>query len=512
LRAPTRAAVVWAAVTLAYLTPLWVFKYIPTEDGPSHLANAFIISSYHDAGAARLREYFVVTKTPAPNILYHYALAAAMRLWRPLVAEKIILSLYVLLFAAALWRVGRAFAPVTTPGALFLAFPVIYSYSFNIGFYGCMMSLAAATLGIAWLSARAGHCSGGESMAWGVFAFALYFAHVFGWAVFVVAALAIGVARILFFRNRAASAVARLLPLVPSVALCAWYALAHPGNVTFHHGLPRTLAVKLLELNALYSYFVWTRWLACGVAAALWGAVVVFIVHKVWLALRRGAGGGRVWSRADVAFAVVFVSTLAAYFFIPTTGPLGGSYAHPRLALLPIIVAAVWLATGTGILLRRVLAVLGPVVAVVFVGGVLVSYAAANRDLKTFDAGIYGVAPGSTILPIVNQYLPGRVVNVHYIAHAIGYYVVAGYTVDLLNYEARYPYFPVAWRSGAPPVVPYEGDNAEPIYDLGGRYDRVDYILTWQVSPFGVAALPHLRHYDLVCAKKELMLFKRRDG
>jgi hypothetical protein len=35
-------------VTALYLAPMWLFKYFPSQDGPSHLDNAFMLAHYHD--------------------------------------------------------------------------------------------------------------------------------------------------------------------------------------------------------------------------------------------------------------------------------------------------------------------------------------------------------------------------------------------------------------------------------------------------------------------------------
>jgi hypothetical protein len=46
----------------AYLLPVWAFAYLPTQDGPSHLANAEMILHY-GAGAAGAEAFFIVCHT-----------------------------------------------------------------------------------------------------------------------------------------------------------------------------------------------------------------------------------------------------------------------------------------------------------------------------------------------------------------------------------------------------------------------------------------------------------------
>lgn len=93
--------VLFALLVCLYIAPLWAFRYVPTADGPSHLANAVIIKDYHDPGATTLREYYVISGRPSPNLMYHLSLVGLMYVFPPLIAEKVLLSLYVVLFAAA---------------------------------------------------------------------------------------------------------------------------------------------------------------------------------------------------------------------------------------------------------------------------------------------------------------------------------------------------------------------------------------------------------------------------
>lgn len=93
--------VLFTLLVCLYIAPLWAFRYVPTADGPSHLANAAIIKDYRDPGATTLREYYVISGRPSPNLMYHLSLVGLMYVFPPLIAEKVLLSLYVVLFAAA---------------------------------------------------------------------------------------------------------------------------------------------------------------------------------------------------------------------------------------------------------------------------------------------------------------------------------------------------------------------------------------------------------------------------
>src|SRR5689334_3287327 len=84
---------------LAQLVPIWSVHYLPTTDGPSHLYNAWILRELlvgHDGAIGR---YFEIDWRPHPNWIGTALLAGLMPVTAPLVAEKIFVSVIVLLFA-----------------------------------------------------------------------------------------------------------------------------------------------------------------------------------------------------------------------------------------------------------------------------------------------------------------------------------------------------------------------------------------------------------------------------
>src|SRR5262249_32941770 len=69
--------VLFWALTLAYLTPVWSFQYLPTQDGPSHIDNAQILKELGNSSAG-YEEYFEIRSEPIPNWTSHLLLAALL--------------------------------------------------------------------------------------------------------------------------------------------------------------------------------------------------------------------------------------------------------------------------------------------------------------------------------------------------------------------------------------------------------------------------------------------------
>jgi hypothetical protein len=120
------------ALIIMHLMPIWAFKYFPSQDGPAHVNNANIIREYHDRPL--FRKYYSLNKDLVPNWFGHLVMAGLMYLIPALVAEKMLLSGYVILLPISLCYVLRTIRP---DGAFLtvLIFPFVYSFLLHMGFY-----------------------------------------------------------------------------------------------------------------------------------------------------------------------------------------------------------------------------------------------------------------------------------------------------------------------------------------------------------------------------------------
>ncbi len=523
LRNGTGGKVLFALLICVYIAPLWAFRYVPTADGPSHLANAEIIKDYRDPGATNLREYYVLSRRPSPNLLYHLALVGLLYVFPPLIAEKVLLSLYVLLFAAAFRYLVVAASGRPGPAAL-LVFPFVFSFSFNLGFFGWGISLALATLGVGYYWRRRDALNVRGAIALNALGFVIYFAHLLGWAILAggIVALALsegawrwakakrnGIGGREAFRALR-SKVAVVAYITPAVAVGLAYSVAYPSDYPVSHSAFPDLARNLVRLEWLISFNAWQRAAAYVAAASIGALVLSIIAYKVYVTLvcrsLRVPGG---WAAKDAIWLMVF-GLAAFYFLCPWGGPAGGSYVSPRLALIPFLAIGVWLSTVPGRIVRRTLFVLAPALAIMNLYGVVLGYAKANRDLAEYNTGVPYVTEGATVLPVHYIYATGRDNKADYMCNAVSYYVFTNYGVNLLNYEADFGYFPVNWRHGAPVGERVAESRGTPIYEAGAVRKHADYLVCWKVNPFCGGMRAILSAYELVHGTTHLMVFKRR--
>ena len=139
------------SLLVIHLLPVWVFTYFPTQDGASHIYNAYVLKEYHKHENYRLREVYELNLTLFPNWTSHTFLALLMYVFPPIICEKILISICIgllplslIYFLNGVWKGKTLFGLV--------GFIFAYNYLLHMGFYNFVlsMSLFFFTLGYWW--------------------------------------------------------------------------------------------------------------------------------------------------------------------------------------------------------------------------------------------------------------------------------------------------------------------------------------------------------------------------
>src|SRR5437667_8834814 len=178
--------VLWAALFVVHLAPVWGFRYFPTQDGPSHLENANILLLLDRPDLPVFKEYFAINRKPTPNWLGHLALAGLILISSPLLADKILLTGYVLALPLAVRYAFRAARPESAPLAV-LSFPFLYNCLLHYGFYNFCLSIVLFFVVIGYWLGRKTHIGWRDTAALGIILLALYGSHVVSWGLALLA-------------------------------------------------------------------------------------------------------------------------------------------------------------------------------------------------------------------------------------------------------------------------------------------------------------------------------------
>ncbi len=139
------------ALLVIHLLPVWIFAYFPTQDGASHIYNAYVLKEYHKHENYRLREVYELNLTLFPNWTSHTFLALLMYVFPPIICEKILISICIGLLPLSLFYFLKSVQKGKTIFAL-VGFIFAYNYLLHMGFYNFVlsMSLFFFTLGYWW--------------------------------------------------------------------------------------------------------------------------------------------------------------------------------------------------------------------------------------------------------------------------------------------------------------------------------------------------------------------------
>ncbi len=502
-----RGNLLFAALIVLHLIPIWAFTYFPSQDGPAHLENANIMREYAQPDRTALRAYYVFNENLTPNWAGHVVLAGLMSLTSLRVAEKIFLSGYVVLLPVSV----RYAICAVCPDSAFLAvliFPFIHNYLFHMGFYSFSYSLPMYFFFIGyWLKYRE-QFTLYQTINLAVLSLLLYFTHIVSMAAAFLAVTVMTMWRILLeFREQGCkwqfsprvfrNALPLLRPLyafVPTIILFAIFFFQ-----TRRYSLPvswedkpppRILLNEFLSLYSLVSYEVREIWISRGVAC-FFVAVIGYLLLSKKLFVRPNFWNG-------------FIVVAAVYTFVYFIGPSeigGGGYIHDRMNLYPFLVLIIWFAAHRyGPTARRFIQGAAIGFSVALLGLHSVKYGELNDYLKEYISGTRRIEPNTTLLPIYFSQRgddpDGRPVSlrVNFLLNAAGYLAAERGIVDLGNYEAgQTSYFPFLFRPELNPAVhlhyaPLDSASGElralPTEILsypqrtGGR---IDYVLVWGV-------------------------------
>jgi hypothetical protein len=517
---------------------VWAFPFIPTQDGPGHQAVAFILREYDDPDAGLLREYYRENTEALPNWFVFFLMSRGLGFVSVPTAEKILLSAYV-----ALLPLGVRFAlRAVEPSAAFLsvlAFPFLFNFLFQMGFFNFCFSLAAFFFALGhWLKSpeRMGPV---RIAALALLILWVYFCHPVTWAMTVAALLTLAGWRMVLerlvavegrFTARSLLSGARkwllgpFLACLPAAALMASFVGARMDEPVSQ--LPLWVKVKhLAGLYSLASVHRWTPPLAAGMALLFVGLGAVCLRARGRRPLRAGDG------------LLLTAAVFAAVYFAAPSELAGGGFINHRLNLFPFLALILWFGSfdhpwGR----RRVIQLAAAAIAVGFLGLYAWMYARVNEDLAEVVATGDRLAPDHTLLFLsyahrgLDREARPLVFRTEPFLHAGSAIAARKRVVDLSLYEASEDYFPIYFEPRLDPfrhlaTVRLGIEAAPPRIDLLGyprrTGGRVDYVLLWGLreerrrEPLVAATMRQLAAaYEPVHVSKtgRVRLFRRRDS
>lgn len=482
----TRSDWLFAGLVLLCLVPIWIFPFFPTQDGAAHVENADLLANYWNHARPEIAAFYTLNPAALTNWVGHLLLAALMLFSSPVVAEKLFLSAYVVLFPLTARYALTAISHEARWLAL-LTLPLVYSLALYKGFYNFCAAIPLYFLLLGYWLRHRDRIRPRSLLVLVILSFLLYGAHVLAW---VLGALAIGTLALWFVivdvRRDHLPPVQQLRKrLVPVIVISILPAILVLLFVTRGTGAPLQLSTNwrvalliLVRMNVLVALderdFIF--------AAVLLASLAGLFLYQLYRKLRTREFA--VWDGWLAVLAVYFV-----FFMLVPGSVAGGSFVKQRVVMFLVFALLFWLAAQTLAAVVKSAVAIGVAVWVI---GLMVIRLDAQRELAAQLQDLYTVTthiePHSTILPLTlaSRIEPDetstQLSRIRVLLHGVGYVSAVRQLINLTNYEARTDYFPFRYRSEVDPA-PYFTKIATGAPKLRlDEYERatnvrVDYIL-----------------------------------
>ena len=514
---------------LIHLLPMWVFKYFPSQDGPSHIYNAYVLKDYHKHENYKIREVFKLNLTLFPNWTSHPFMALLMYVFPPIICEKILLSVCIVLLPLSLFYFLNA---VDRGKMLFglLGFMYAYNYLLHMGFYNFALSMPMFffTLGYWWK--HKDEMNPTNIVVLYVLLLGTYFCHYQSYAQVVLSLSffaifsypysafveAWGRRKEIQDDNEARFInlkifIKKLKPLLIFVGcmLPAYFIM-----FSYYLSSTREYSRNYWEAKALKEYFfghkslvyfrdnhilimqIMLGFLAVAFLLTLWGRIVTAYKFRRTLALSKANSGAReerLWTKiinGEEQFLLMAGILTIIFFKSPWSIGSGGGWINDRAHIYIFLVLLPFFSVNLHKYIRPAMAGIMIALSLWHLGYSVRDYYYLNKEIADLASGV-GMLEENTALSVrtpdwhASDYL-GSVKYVTPFGHAPNYYCLQNRVAYPPNYEANYNYFPINYKNRSVPS---------------------DYILAWRVTnPDEIKGLEN--DYDLIHSGKHAKLYR----
>ncbi len=498
-----RWTLVFLFMVLLYILPVWVFKYFPSQDGPCHIYNSFILKHYNDPDY-RFNEFYEVRKSPVPNWASHFSMMLFMYIVPPLIAEKLLLTGYIILMAASILYLLNASGKGRTPLA-FIGFPFIYNYLLLMGFYNFSLSVALLMLSVGYWWKHF-DTFGWKNMAiLGLLLVALYFCHLVPLALAVFSIAAISVLSLPPRFRKWKQVLLSLFCMLPSIGLSIYY-LETRGTARNIGGWTPTRLWQYFIRNESLAYYSQSQIILGQFITGAFLALFFYTFVRDRFFTREWRFKLRV-QRKDF-----FLLLCAAFFIIYLKGPdsmSGGGFIKTRMAFMPFLIIIPWLSWDMPKIAKGIVGAALILLSAAYITHASYYHKILSDDVKIYTSGYDAIEKNKVVLPLAFN-RAGKGWRIGMFLHSVGYYGYNTGCIELDNYEATTSYFPTYYKPDLhrPPLSTIESKPAE--VNFAEYAADIDYVITWAMASGSDVEAKILGHYKLIKQNGNLKIYGRK--
>jgi hypothetical protein len=494
------------SLLIIHLIPIWTFKFIPTQDGINHVYNAYVLKEYNNTQYTQYRQVYDLNIKPFPNWTSHVFFYLALYIMPPLVAEKIFVTICVLLVPLSffyffnsvekrLWFFG------------FLGFLYSYNLLLHLGFYNFSISVPLYFFLIGYWWKHRSQLNWKHGLIINVMLMVIYFSHLFSFAlsIFSIALLTLTSALLSWdkpkrLKERVFILLRSAVCLIPSCIVLLICILINPEEKTVSYKPFKELLEFFVSIKSLVYYNDRYRIVSWVLLGFLCVCIILTIFVKFWSLFKKEKYKiYRIFLDQRAGFFFLFVVITVLFFKIPWAyGPPAWLNDRANLFIFPVLTA--WFAFSYPKWIKVGMVAIIIVLSLAHLGLTIFDYNLLNKDMKEFTAGAGLIKDDSSISIIPTTdffYAPnhGTLKYTSPFTHDTCYYCFGNGSHYVGNYEPKYSYFPLHYKTGYWKFE-YKG--------------TIDYMIVWHFDDNSPEVIELKKDYDMIFSTDNMKLFKHK--
>lgn len=498
-----RTVLLVAVLMAASLVPIWATTHFPSQNGPWYLLQVHMTKEFNNP-AWDYSDYYRISWHPTPHMLHNVLVFALNYIFPLLIAEKVALSVYVILMPLSIFYFLSSVAPDRKILGL-LAFLMIHSYVFYRGYHNFSLSIPLFFFTFAFWHRHREHLGLKQAVMVAAMAGATYLAHL---ATFLFLACTIGCYRLVETRRLRRAILAVLCVTWPGWLLFVDHCLLVSGNANWIDPSDTSLLRPHTAIENVVRKMFYSISFPAYILAALPWLWVVYLLCRRFLCLKRGRNGFWQSFFRDPLLVVLGAGTLC-YFVVPYK-VLGWHYVNIRM--IPFIfVLAMACAASLPELRRRSIfrAAFVTTVCVAALGvDCLLSLKVVqmHRDVEEYTSGIPAFDGNTPLLPILAENKPFG--QVRPVTRCHEYYHVEKGGANGYGIAETANTLVCMWYRTYPATTPFPRFRPEcPAESMKRIKETYGYVLLWGEDEEWISRLGSYG-FDLVHHNGRLRLFK----
>lgn len=306
--------------------PVWLFRYFPSHDGPIDIYNCLVLKDLFKSQHGLAQTYYTSNSQFPLNVLAHVLLTALTFVASPLVAKKLILTIYAgtlelaAPYALASIRRQSLFLP-------FLILPTLFHFTVYLGLYNFIIATPIFFWTFGYWRRNAADLRWPKVAVLPAAFLVMYLAHLF---VVACAFLIIGIVVLKAvlcwrpFRAWSVSEFRTVYAMLPAAALASYFIIER--SVPKKYNNPLHSLLDLFHDNFIVSFYAGET----VIAIAFFLFIALATAWQIRNAAKRGA------SRRRDGYLIALVAGLFVYV-VASNEMIGGGYTRTRLLLFVVL-------------------------------------------------------------------------------------------------------------------------------------------------------------------------------